>query len=193
MSIILGIDPGTVVMGYALLKVHENKMSLLHMDVLKMSCGQDTYERLEQIHDTISKVIMKYSPTDFAIEAPFFGKNVQSMLKLGRAQGVAIAVAMTHHLPVTEYSPRKIKQSVTGNGNAAKEQVWKMMELTLKLEETPRYLDASDALAVAMCHYYQQHSFVAEGGNKKAKGWADFLQQHPGRAVTPSSIVNRQS
>lgn len=183
MSIILGIDPGTVVMGYALLKVHENKMSLLHMDVLKMSCEQDTYERLEQIHRTISKVITEYHPTDFAIEAPFFGKNVQSMLKLGRAQGVAIAVAMTHHLPVTEYSPRKIKQSVTGNGNAAKEQVWKMMELTLKLEQTPRYLDASDALAVAMCHYYQQHSLVAETGSKKVKGWADFLQQHPGRAV----------
>ena len=183
MSIILGIDPGTVAMGYALLKVHDNKLSLLHMDVLKMSCEQDTYERLEQIHHTINKVIIQYCPTDFAIEAPFFGKNVQSMLKLGRAQGVAIAVAMTHHLPVTEYSPRKIKQSVTGNGNAAKEQVWKMMELTLKLEETPRYLDASDALAVALCHHYQQHAFVAEGGSKKAKGWADFLQQHPGRVV----------
>lgn len=183
MSIILGIDPGTVVMGYALLQVQENKLSLLHMDVLKMSCEQDTYERLEQIHYTISKVILQFRPTDFAIEAPFFGKNVQSMLKLGRAQGVAIAVAMTHHLPVTEYSPRKIKQSVTGNGNAAKEQVWKMMELTLKLEETPRYMDASDALAVALCHHYQQHAFTAGPVTKKAKGWADFLQQHPDKAV----------
>lgn len=105
------------------------------------------------------------------------------MLKLGRAQGVAIAVAMTHRLPVTEYSPRKIKQSVTGNGNAAKEQVWKMMELLLKLEDTPRYLDASDALAVALCHHYQQHSLVAAAGSKKAKGWENFLKQHPDRAV----------
>jgi len=116
----------------------------------------------------------------FAIEAPFFGKNVQSMLKLGRAQGVAIAAAMRHGLDVTEYSPKKIKQSVTGNGNASKEQVLKMLQRLLQFEEKPQYFDASDALAVAVCHYFQGNSNLPASGSK-AKGWDDFLRNNPGR------------
>jgi crossover junction endodeoxyribonuclease RuvC len=176
-------------MGYALLQADNNKLSLVHMDVLKMGYKRDMYERLEVIHHTINSVIRQYKPTSFAIEAPFFGKNVQSMLKLGRAQGVAIAAAMTHGLSVTEYSPRKIKQSVTGNGNADKEQVWKMLEMTLQLKERPDMMDASDALAVAVCHHYQSNSILAlnDTSEKKAKtekvkgGWESFINQNPGR------------
>ncbi len=183
-NIILGVDPGSVAMGYAVLQVQGNKLSLIHMDVLKMGYKRDMYERLEVIHHTIKQVIVQYQPDAFAIEAPFFGKNVQSMLKLGRAQGVAIAAAMTHGLSVTEYSPRKVKQSVTGNGNADKEQVWKMLEMTLQLKERPDMMDASDALAVAVCHHYQANAIAGTTtADKKVKGggWDAFITQNPGR------------
>lgn len=182
-SIILGVDPGTVVMGYSLLQSQGNKLKMIHMDVLKLSSKKDVYERLEMIHTSIHEIINKYRPNIFAIEAPFFGKNVQSMLKLGRAQGVAIAVAMTHGLKVTEYSPKKVKQSITGNGNADKEQVWKMLKTILKLEDKPKYYDATDALAVALCHHYQLTSSLFSTANKKAKGWEDFLKQNPARRI----------
>ncbi|SKA22574.1 Holliday junction endonuclease RuvC [Chitinophaga eiseniae] len=178
-KIILGIDPGTLVMGYGLIHVEGKKASLIAMDVLKLSRTKDHYERLQLIHSRIHELIQEFKPTCFAIEAPFFGKNVQSMLKLGRAQGVAIATAMHAGLPVTEYSPKKVKQSVTGNGNADKEQVWLMLQRILSIGEQPDYFDATDALAVAVCHFYQESSPLA--AVSKAKGWEQFLQKHPER------------
>lgn len=179
-NIILGIDPGTVFMGYAVIQVSGQTPRLLTMDVLKMSSAQNAYNRLQKIHNKVCEVISMYRPHSFAIEAPFFGKNVQSMLKLGRAQGVAIAAAMQAGLEVTEYSPKKVKQSITGNGNADKDQVWKMLQQTLHLDEKPQYFDATDALAVALCHHYQAHSVL---GNlpKGVKGWAEFISKNPGR------------
>lgn len=179
-NIILGIDPGTLFMGYALMQVSGNKPSLIMMDVLKLSAKKDAYERLQTIHATVSELIITYHPSCFAIEAPFFGKNVQSMLKLGRAQGVAIAAAMSAGIGVTEYSPKKVKQSITGNGNADKEQVWKMLQRILNLEDKPDSFDATDALAVALCHHYQSTSILATAA-KGLKGWEDFIAKNPSR------------
>ena len=178
--IILGIDPGTQVMGYALLKIEGNQTQVLLMDVLKLSKYKDIYERLEKINTKVGDLIKVYHPSTFAIEAPFFGKNVQSMLKLGRAQGVAIAAAMQAQLSVTEYSPKKVKQSITGNGNADKDQVWKMLQRILNIEEKPQYFDATDALAVALCHHYQTSSPLAKA-SKGFKGWEDFIAKNETR------------
>ena len=179
-KIILGIDPGTVVMGYAVVITKGSEIKLLHMDVLKLFAKQDTYQKLEIIFSKVSELIKTYQPDMFAIEAPFFGKNVQSMLKLGRAQGVAIAAAMQASLPVTEYSPKKVKQSITGNGNSTKEQVFKMLQRIIQLEEVPHFFDASDALAVALCHHYATAS-VVQIKKKSFKGWADFISNNPDR------------
>ena len=179
-TIILGIDPGTVVMGYGLIQVTGSTLKLVEMDVLKPGKVDDPYKKLQLIYNTVSGLIIKYKPDVFAIEAPFFGKNVQSMLKLGRAQGVAIAAAMRHGLDVTEYAPKKIKQSITGNGNASKEQVLKMLQRLLHFKEDPTYFDASDALAVAVCHYFQENTVLASTG-KKISGWDDFLKKNPTR------------
>jgi crossover junction endodeoxyribonuclease RuvC len=179
-KIILGIDPGTIVMGYGLITVTGNTISLLELGVLKPGKVKDSYKKLQLIFNTVSGLITKYQPTDFAIEAPFFGKNVQSMLKLGRAQGVAIAAAMRHGLEVVEYSPKKVKQSVTGNGNADKEQVMKMLQTLLSFKESPKYYDATDALAVAVCHHYQSNSPLGKAG-KGLKGWDEFIKNNPGR------------
>jgi crossover junction endodeoxyribonuclease RuvC len=180
-KIILGIDPGTLLMGYSIIVVNSGKLHMIEMDVLRMNAKQDNYTRLQVIHSKVGELIRKHKPDCFAIEAPFFGKNVQSMLKLGRAQGVAIAAAIDAGLVVCEYSPRKIKQSITGNGNADKEQVWKMLQHIMILHETPlAYYDASDALAVAVCHHFQQNTIPAEN-NKKAKDWKQFLTMNPGR------------
>lgn len=179
-TVILGIDPGTNVMGYALLKVSGNNMQVLLMDVLKLSSQKDIYVRLQKIHQQISELIKLYHPTAFAIEAPFFGKNVQSMLKLGRAQGVAIAAAIQGGLEVVEYSPKKVKQSITGKGGADKEQVWKMLQRVLDIDEQPKYFDATDALAVALCHHYQTSSPLASI-KKGFKGWNDFIAKNEQR------------
>jgi crossover junction endodeoxyribonuclease RuvC len=179
-KIILGIDPGTIVMGYGLITVSDNKVSLLELGVLKPGKIKDSYKKLQLIFNTVSGLITKYQPTDFAIEAPFFGKNVQSMLKLGRAQGVAIAAAMRHGLEVTEYSPKKVKQSITGNGNADKLQVMKMLQTLLSFKESPKQFDATDALAVAMCHHFQSSSVVGKPVSG-VKGWDDFIKKNPGR------------
>jgi len=176
----LGIDPGTVVMGYALINVEGSNVSVINMDVLKLAGKKDPYERLQMVHTKVCELITKHKPTTFAIEAPFFGKNVQSMLKLGRAQGVAIAAAMHYSISVTEYSPKKIKQSITGNGNADKEQVWKMLQRILSLQEKPQYFDATDALAVALCHHYQTSSPLAKA-EKGFKGWDDFIAKNDHR------------
>jgi crossover junction endodeoxyribonuclease RuvC len=179
-KIILGIDPGTLLMGYSLIEVNGSHVVLLEMNVLKLSSKtSDAYERLELIHKKVAQLIDAFSPHEFAIEAPFFGKNVQSMLKLGRAQGVAIATAMHAGIPVTEYSPRKIKQSITGNGNAGKEQVWKMLQHLLQIRNNIVQYDASDALAVAMCHHFQFTSIQPAG--KKLNGWGEFVSKNPGR------------
>ena len=179
---ILGIDPGTIFMGYAILHIENHEPRLGEMSVIKLAAVKDIYARLEIIHTSIKNIIERYQPDAFAIEAPFFGKNVQSMLKLGRAQGVAIAAAMQASLTVTEYSPKKVKQSITGNGNADKEQVWKMLETILKLEEKPKYFDATDALAVALCHHYQCNSVLNKGGTS-LKGWGDFISKNPERQI----------
>jgi crossover junction endodeoxyribonuclease RuvC len=178
--IILGIDPGTIIMGYGLVKVEGSSISLLEMGVLQPGKINDGYKKLQLIFDTVSGLISKYEPDTFAIEAPFFGKNVQSMLKLGRAQGVAIAAAMRHGLDVTEYSPKKIKQSITGNGNAAKEQVMKMLQQILAFKDDPKHYDATDALAVAVCHHFQQNTVLPASG-EKANGWKDFIAKNPGK------------
>jgi crossover junction endodeoxyribonuclease RuvC len=179
-KIILGIDPGTLMMGYSIIEIANGKIKLLEMHALKLSGKKDNYERLQLIHEKVTALIGEYKPHEFAIEAPFFGKNVQSMLKLGRAQGVAIAAAMSAGLPVTEYSPRKVKQSVTGNGNADKEQVWKMLQQLLQIKEKPAYFDATDALAIAICHHYQLNSVLVKAG-KGFGGWEDFLKKNPQR------------
>ena len=179
-SIILGIDPGTIIMGYGLIAVKGKEISLLEMGVLQPGKIKDTYKKLQLIFNTVSGLITKYQPDAFAIEAPFFGKNVQSMLKLGRAQGVAIAAAMRHGLEVTEYSPKKVKQSITGNGNAGKEQVMKMLQQILHFTEDPKHFDATDALAVALCHHFQQN-FSSGASEKKGGGWAAFIVKNPGR------------
>jgi crossover junction endodeoxyribonuclease RuvC len=183
--IILGIDPGTLLMGYSVIEAYKNTFSIKTIEVLKLSSKKDHYQRLQMIHQKIMELVEEFSPNEFAIEAPFFGKNVQSMLKLGRAQGVAIAAAMTKNIPVTEYSPRKIKQSITGNGNADKEQVWKMLQRITALPDKPKHYDATDALAVAICHYFgtKNLSEKKSTGSKKSSGWEKFVQQNPGRIL----------
>lgn len=179
-KIILGIDPGTLVMGYGIIAIQGSSIELREMSVLKLNASLDHYERLQRIHQRITDLITEHQPHCFAIEAPFFGKNVQSMLKLGRAQGVAIAAAMSAGLPVAEYSPKKVKQSVTGNGNADKEQVWKMLQQLMAIPVSKiKLLDASDALAVAVCHHFQDKPQTIR--TKKINGWSDFLKQNPGR------------
>ena len=179
-KIILGIDPGTLIMGYGIIEVSPKGVALISMDVLRLSSKKDAYEKLQLIHKKVSELLTQYCPNEFAIEAPFFGKNVQSMLKLGRAQGVAIAAAMQAGIPVTEYSPRKVKQSITGNGNADKLQVLKMLQRIVCFDEDPKYFDATDALAVAVCHHFQRNVLL-DSATKKLSGWKDFLVQNPGR------------
>jgi crossover junction endodeoxyribonuclease RuvC len=188
-KIILGIDPGTVIMGYGLIKCTGHEISLVDMGILRLPTRQDSYERLKLIHLKVLELIRRHGPGDFAIEAPFFGKNVQSMLKLGRAQGVAIATAMHAGIPVAEYSPKKVKQSITGNGNSDKEQVWKMLQRILGLEPELQAYDASDALAVAICHFFQHRTAgllieekgaaKSSGKGKKAGSWEAFVRQNP--------------
>ena len=184
-KIILGVDPGSVVMGYALLEVTGNIPRMLEMDAISLNGKSDMYDRLGAIYRLMSGILTRHRPAELAIEAPFFGKNVQSMLKLGRAQGVVIAAAMMHDIPVTEYSPRRIKQVVTGNGNAPKEKVWDMLEHTLQLHQPMPRLDASDALAVALCHHFERNSPIGRQQPVKKKGkqggWEDFIRQNPGR------------
>lgn len=167
-------------MGFGIIKISGKEVTLIEMDVLKLSAKKDAYEKLRLIHNKVCDLVKFYTPDELAIEAPFFGKNVQSMLKLGRAQGVAIAAAMHSGLLVTEYSPRKIKQSITGNGNADKQQVMKMLQRILRFNDEPKYLDATDALAVAVCHHFQNNVLMS-GTAKKMNGWKDFLLKNPAR------------
>ena len=177
-KIILGVDPGTNVMGYGLIMVEGQQLKLIQYGVIHLSKYSNHAIKLNKIFERIVQLIDEYHPDHLAIESPFFGKNIQSMLKLGRAQGVAIAAAISREVPIIEYAPKKIKQSVTGNGNASKEQVAAMLLQLLKIKESPKLLDATDALAVAVCHHFQN-------GNteKKSKGWGSFLKENPDRIV----------
>lgn len=175
-KIILGIDPGTNVMGYGLISIRQNRLSLLQFGVIHLAKYSGHELKLKKIFDRIVSLIDDYLPDEVALEAPFYGKNVQSMLKLGRAQGVAMAAALSRDIPINEYSPKSVKQSVTGNGNASKEQVAAMLKSLLSFKETPKLLDATDALAVAVCHHFQ-------GGKeqKSGKSWKSFLADNPKR------------
>lgn len=188
-KIILGIDPGTLIMGYSIIRVQAGAIHLMQIDVLKLSSKQDNYQRLQCIHQKVSELLQQYRPDEFAIEAPFFGKNVQSMLKLGRAQGVAIAAAINSGVPVTEYSPKKVKQSITGNGNAGKEQIFKMLQNIVTLPDKPQYLDATDALAVAVCHHFQDKLALPQAPKSTTRkrsdnSWETFLKTHAHRVAS---------
>lgn len=177
-TIILGIDPGTTVMGYGLIHIKGNKMHLIVMGVLRLEKVADHALKLQKIFNCVISLIDEYKPDELAIEAPFFGKNVQSMLKLGRAQGVAIAGALSRNIPIQEYAPKKIKLSITGNGNASKEQVAAMLKTLLDFKETPEFLDATDGLAAAVCHHFQRKPGTAQ---KTYTGWKAFLSENPGK------------
>ncbi|MFC4636635.1 crossover junction endodeoxyribonuclease RuvC [Dokdonia ponticola] len=176
--IILGIDPGTTIMGFGLIKVVDKKMEFLQLNELLLSKYTDPYIKLKLIFERTVELIDTFHPDEIAIEAPFFGKNVQSMLKLGRAQGVAMAAGLSREVPITEYLPKKIKMAITGNGNASKEQVAKMLQSLLKLKTLPKNLDSTDGLAAAVCHFY--NSGKIETG-KSYTGWEAFVKQNEKR------------
>jgi crossover junction endodeoxyribonuclease RuvC len=177
--IILGIDPGTTIMGYGLIHQKNKDIELITFDIIKLGSLANQPVKLKKIFESVSIIINNYHPDEMAIEAPFYGKNIQSMLKLGRAQGVAMAAALNKNIPIFEYSPRKIKQSVTGKGNSSKLQVAAMLASLLSINELPKYLDATDALAVAMCHYFQKTD--NNNGVKGYSTWNSFVSQNPDR------------
>ena len=175
-SIILGLDPGTTVMGYGIINVKGSQVKLLQFGVIHLSKYEGHELKLKKIFDRVLNLVDEYHPDHVALEAPFYGKNVQSMLKLGRAQGVAMSAALYREIPIVEYAPRKVKQAVTGNGNASKEQVAKMLMTLLKIKEVPKLLDATDALAVALCHHFQNR-----GVKTVKKSWEAFVKDNPTR------------
>ena len=181
-KIILGIDPGTTILGYGIIKVKGNSFSMVEMGVLHLSKLGDHSLKLKKIFENTLALIDEHKPDDLAIEAPFFGKNVQSMLKLGRAQGVAMAAGLFRTIPIFEYSPKKIKQSITGNGNASKEQVASMLQTLLSFKDIPKNLDATDGLAAAVCHHFQTKNIDTDKG--KVNGWKSFLLANPNRVAT---------
>ncbi len=176
--VILGIDPGSTIMGYGLIEVKNNKPVLILMGTLDQRKTKDHYEKIARIFDRTLQLIEEYKPAAMAIESPFYGNNIQSMLKLGRAQGAAISAALHRSVPVFEYAPRKIKQSITGHGESSKEQIANFLQYILKVDLKPATLDATDGLAAALCHYYQLCNPVAHGS---AKSWEDFIKKNPGR------------
>jgi crossover junction endodeoxyribonuclease RuvC len=180
-KIILGIDPGTIVLGYGLIHIQDKKMKLLNFGVIHLNKLPTQNDKLKRIFDRLDGLIAEYKPDEMALEAPFFGKNAQSMLKLGRAQGVAIATAIKHNIPYEEYSPRRIKQSITGSGAASKEQVAAMLQTILKFEEIPQFLDATDGLAAALCHHYSKG--IGENNKTKGNSWGSFVKNNPDRKV----------
>ena len=175
-KIILGIDPGTTIMGYGLLHIKENKMELIQMGVLHLSKLSSHELKLKRIFERTLQLVDEYKPDELAVEAPFFGKNVQSMLKLGRAQGVAMSAALYRDVPIFEYAPKKIKMAITGKGTASKEQVAAMLKSLLNIKEMPKHLDATDGLAAAVCHFFQRNP---SGTGKKYTGWGSFLKDNP--------------
>lgn len=184
-KIILGIDPGTTIMGYGVIIQKGNKIELITLDVLKLDKFSDHPIKLKKIFETCLLLIEKHKPDAMALEAPFYGKNVQSMLKLGRAQGVAMAAGLFRSIPIFEYSPKKIKQSITGNGNASKEQVAAMLQRLLNFNELPKHLDATDGLAAAVCHYFQKD---ITNENQNFSGWTSFVNKNPDKIIKNRSI-----
>lgn len=178
-KIILGIDPGTTVLGYGLVHVQGKKLVLLNFGVIHLHKLENQPDKLKRIYERLIEVITEYKPDEMAIEAPFFGKNVQSMLKLGRAQGVAIAAALSKNVPYEEYTPKRIKQSITGSGNASKEQVAAMLQTLLNFPDMPKYLDATDGLAAAVCHHFSKG--IGENNKTGAKDWKSFVAKNPER------------
>lgn len=176
-SIILGLDPGTNVMGYGLIRTIGDKVEVIQFGVIHLKKYAGYELKLKKIFERVLGIIDEFTPDEVALEAPFYGKNVQSMLKLGRAQGVAMAAALYREVPITEYAPRKVKQAVTGNGNASKEQVAGMMMQMLSIKEAPKLLDATDALGVALCHHYQK----GKPDSSKSTSWKSFIADNPGR------------
>ena len=180
--VILGIDPGTTIMGYGVIRVERNQPRLLVIGTLDQRKSCDHYEKIARIFDRTIQLIEEYKPLAMAIESPFYGNNVQSMLKLGRAQGAAISAALHLKVPVFEYAPRKIKQSITGHGESSKEQIANLLQMILKIELKPDSWDATDGLAAAMCHYYQLCNPVKAAGGSTGK-WEDFIKKNPGRVI----------
>lgn len=178
-KIILGIDPGTTVMGYGIIHIKGKSIQMLNFGVIHLQKLATHPDKLKRIFDRLDGIIKEYKPDEMAIEAPFFGKNVQSMLKLGRAQGVAIGAALLHNVPFEEYTPRRIKQAITGSGSASKEQVAAMLQSILKFEEMPKYLDATDGLAAAVCHHYSKG--IGEYNKSKSSDWSSFVKNNPSR------------
>ena len=176
-SIILGIDPGTNIMGYGVIKKRGDKIDFLCLDVLLLSRTENHHLKLKKIFEKTSELIKTFSPTEIAVEAPFFGKNPQSMLKLGRAQGAVIIASMMHDLAITEYAPKKIKMAITGYGQASKEQVAGMLMSMLSIDKKPKHLDSTDGLAAAVCHALQNNHLST---NKK-QSWNQFIKQNPKR------------
>lgn len=181
-KIILGIDPGTTVMGYGIIHLQGKKMKMLNFGIIQLNKLPSHPDKLKRIFERLDGIIKEYKPDEMAIEAPFFGKNVQSMLKLGRAQGVAIAAAISHNLPFEEYSPRRIKQAITGSGASSKEQVAIMLQQLLNFDDLPKYLDATDGLAVAVCHHYSKG--IGEHNKSKNSSWGSFIKNNPNRNMT---------
>lgn len=178
-KIILGIDPGTSIFGYGVIVVKGKQLKLLSLGSVSINKYDNHQLRLKYIFERVQYLVEEYKPDECAIEAPFYGKNVQSMLKLGRAQGVSMAAVLTRDIPIVEYSPRKIKQAITGNGNASKEQVAAMLKSICNFEKTPKNLDATDGLAVAVCHHFQTANGLSTAG--KAKDWSSFIKNNPDR------------
>lgn len=178
--VILGIDPGTAIMGYGVILEKGSKMELITLGIVRMDHLDDHFLKLQRIFEKTMVLIETYKPDALAIEAPFYGKNIQVMLKLGRAQGIAMAAALSKEIPVSEYAPRKIKQSITGKGTATKEQVAAMLQRLLNFKETPEFLDATDGLAVAVCHSFQRIP-TAGGKSKSYSGWEAFVSDNKKR------------
>jgi len=175
-KIILGIDPGTTIMGYGIIHIKGKEMELIQIGVLHLSKLGSHELKLKRIFERTLQLVDEYKPDEFAVEAPFFGKNVQSMLKLGRAQGVAMSAALYRNIPIFEYAPKKIKLAITGKGTSSKEQVAAMLKSLLNIKEMPKHLDATDGLAAAVCHHFQRNP---SGGGKSYTGWGAFLKDNP--------------
>lgn len=182
-KIIIGVDPGTQVMGYGVISIKNAQIELIQYGVIKLNKYTTHQLKLKKIFERITQLVEEYLPDEMAIEDPFYGKNAQSMLKLGRAQGVAMAAALARDVPIVEYSPKKVKQSVTGYGNATKEQVAYMLENILKMELSREFLDATDGIAIAICHHYHANSPASTSATKKDKkgGWGAFVSENPDR------------
>jgi crossover junction endodeoxyribonuclease RuvC len=183
-KIVLGIDPGTNITGYGIVGMKSKQLSMISMGIIELRKLEDHAQKLNRIFERVSSIISQYQPHEMAIEAPFYGKNVQSMLKLGRAQGVAIAAGLQQQIPIFEYSPKKIKLTITGNGNASKEQIADMISRLLKFDNDSTFLDATDALGAAVCHLFQftPTKFGTIGAAKKSNGkWGDFIKENPDR------------